>query len=56
MNYATRHVAELFTVSAETIRNWATEFADYFSVVGNPPKGKQRRFTVEGPRNILTDR
>ena len=47
MNYATRHAADLFTVSPETIRNWANEFAEHFSVVGNPPKGKQRRFTLE---------
>ena len=47
MNYATRHVAELFSVSPETVRNWANEFAEYFSVVGNPPKGKQRRFTID---------
>src|SRR5215212_6826613 len=47
MNYATRHAADLFNVSPETIRNWANEFAEHFSIVGNPPKGKQRRFTVE---------
>ena len=47
MNYATRHVGQLFHVSGETVRNWANEFAAYLSVVGNPPKGRQRRFTDE---------
>lgn len=47
MNYATRHVGDLFHVSGETVRNWANEFVMYLSVVGNPPKGKQRRFTDE---------
>ena len=41
------HVGQLFHVSGETVRNWANEFASYLSVVGNPPKGKQRRFTDE---------
>jgi DNA-binding transcriptional MerR regulator len=36
-----------FDVSANTIRNWSSEYAPYLSAAANPPTGERRRFTAE---------
>lgn len=37
----------LFSVSHETIRTWAGEFAQYMSPTANPGKGRHRRFSED---------
>jgi DNA-binding transcriptional MerR regulator len=36
-----------FDVSANTIRNWSSEYAPYLSAAANPPTGERRRFTAD---------
>lgn len=45
MLYTSTHLAAIFHVSTETIRNWTEEFSDYLSVTANPGKGRTRNFT-----------
>ena len=47
MNYSSKHLALLFGVSLETVRNWCDEFNDYLSMTANPGKGRHRSFTEE---------
>ena len=47
MNYSSKHLALLFGVSLETVRNWCDEFSDYLSATANPGKGRHRSFTEE---------
>ena len=44
MGYSTKHLANLFQVSRETIRTWSGEFGDYLSTEATPSKGKTRQF------------
>lgn len=45
MNYTTTEVATLFDIAGQTVRKYATEFADYLSPTANPEKGRARQFT-----------
>ena len=45
MEYTSRHAVILYKVTAETIRAWSEEFADFLSVTANPGKGRHRVFT-----------
>jgi DNA-binding transcriptional MerR regulator len=38
---------QAFGVSANTIRNWTSEYALYLSAAANPPTGQRRRFTED---------
>ena len=42
--YSSTHVATIFHVSTETIRNWSDEFSRYLSFMANPGKGRTRTF------------
>jgi len=44
MAYSTRHLADLFGVSRETIRSWSREFADYLSPTATPGENRHRQF------------
>ena len=50
MPITTKTVAVYFNRSGPTIRNWATEFADYLSPTGTPEAGKVREFTIDDMR------
>ena len=43
--YSSTHVATIFHVSTETIRNWSDEFSRYLSFMANPGKGRTRTFS-----------
>lgn len=45
--YNTASVAQLFSVTDQTIKNWAREFAAYLSPTATPEKGKKRIFTTD---------
>lgn len=46
-HYITSSVAQLFGVTAQTVKNWAREFEAYLSPTATPPKGSRRSFTPE---------
>jgi DNA-binding transcriptional MerR regulator len=46
-HYITSSVAQLFGVTAQTVKNWAHEFEAYLSPTATPPKGGRRSFTRE---------
>lgn len=52
--YQNRHIQNIFNVSAPTVRNWATDFADYLSPSANPPANKTRYFTDDDLRVLAT--
>lgn len=37
-------VAQHLGVDRDTVKTWATEFAEHLSLTANPPKGKERQF------------
>lgn len=45
--YSSRHVATIFGVALETVRNWADEFEPYLSPTATPGKGKHRMYTLD---------
>lgn len=47
MNYTTDHVAKLYSITTETVRNWCKEYAMYLSANANPGARRQRAFTEE---------
>ena len=46
-HYTTSSVAQLFGVTAQTVKNWAREFETYLSPTATPQKGSRRAFTPE---------
>jgi DNA-binding transcriptional MerR regulator len=48
--YTTAHVAQLFTVTHQTVKNWSKEFAAYLSPTATPQEGKKRMFTLDDVR------
>ena len=48
--YSSRHVATIFGVSLETVRNWADEFQDFLSPTARPGKGKHRMYSYDDLR------
>lgn len=47
MSYTTQEVSALYSVTIETARTWAKEFADYLSPTANPGHNKTRQFSIE---------
>ena len=47
MSYLSKHLATLFKIAPETLRQWTIEFKDYLSPTANPGANKQRTYTVE---------
>ncbi len=45
MDYSSRHVQILHKITAETVRTWSQEFAEFLSPTANPGKGRNRIFT-----------
>jgi len=43
--YQTKDVCDAFNISRQTVRIWATEFADYLTPGATPEKGQQRNFS-----------
>jgi len=50
MSYSTRHVAELFGVSRETVRSWSLEFEEFLSAGASPGEGRRRVFNEDDLR------
>ena len=48
--YLTSHLEALYGVSAQTIRNWAMEFARHLSPSATPGKGHSRQFSEDDVR------
>lgn len=48
--YTAEHAAKLYGVAYETIRKWALEFEQHFSLGVNPGKGRRRTFTADDMR------
>lgn len=46
MVYTTKHVATIYNITVETVRNWSIEFAEYLSNLTRPGKNKNRLFNV----------
>lgn len=46
MSYSTKHVATLYNVTNETVRNWAIEFGQYLTDTTRPGKNKSRTFSI----------
>jgi DNA-binding transcriptional MerR regulator len=45
--FSTAQVAKRFGVADQTVKNWASEFAQYLSPTATPEAGKRRAFTAE---------
>lgn len=45
MRYTTQHLCNLFKISHQTVKNYATEFADHLSPTATPGPNRQRYFT-----------
>ena len=45
--FSTPEVAKRFSVSDQTVKNWAAEFGAYLSPTATPEAGKRRAFTEE---------
>jgi DNA-binding transcriptional MerR regulator len=45
--YTTPVIVQMYNIAPQTVRNWATEFADYLSHTANPGEGRTRQFTTE---------
>lgn len=45
--FTTSQVAKRFGVADQTVKNWASEFADYLSPTATPQKGLKRSFTAD---------
>lgn len=45
--YTTKDLIQTFSISHETAKNWAGEFARYLSPTATPPAGHRRAFTDE---------
>lgn len=50
MHYTTKQLYSAFSVSHQTIKNWASEFADYLSPTATPETNKRRVYTDEDVR------
>ncbi|MBL8152754.1 MAG: MerR family transcriptional regulator [Anaerolineae bacterium] len=48
--YSSRHVATIFGVALETVRNWADEFERHLSPTATPGKGKHRMYSSDDLR------
>jgi len=48
--YSSRHVATMFGVALETVRNWADEFERHLSPTATPGKGKHRMYSHDDLR------
>lgn len=57
MTITARHAADLFNISRETVRQYAQEFATYFSPGANPGGGRARLFTEDDVKvlALITD-
>lgn len=47
MAYRTGEAAKMVDIAPTTVRGWTAEYADYFSNLARPPKGKARSFTFD---------
>lgn len=45
--YMTKDITRLFGISAQSVRTYATEFAEYFSPTATPETGSQRNFSED---------
>ena len=45
MTYSATQVSQIFSVTRESVRRWAVEFADHLSATANRSDGRQRAFT-----------
>lgn len=45
MTYTATQVSQIFSVTRESVRRWAVEFADHLSSTANRGDGRQRAFT-----------
>lgn len=50
MSYSTKHLVSMFSVSHQTIKNYAQEFAAYLSPTATPEKNHARVYTDEDLR------
>lgn len=50
MSYTTKQLYSVFKVSHQTIKNWASEFADYLSPTATPETNKRRVYTDDDVR------
>ena len=47
MDYKSKDVQTLFSVSAETVRKWSEEFSEYLSPLATPGHGRHRIFSSD---------
>jgi DNA-binding transcriptional MerR regulator len=47
MGYNTGHVATIFNVTTETVRNWTVGFSEYLSPTALPGRNKKRTYTFD---------
>jgi DNA-binding transcriptional MerR regulator len=47
MLYTTRHIAAMYNVTGETIRQWTYEFQEYLSPTAQPGKNRNRLYSIE---------
>lgn len=45
--FTTQDVAQTFTISHQSVKNWSDEFADFLSPTASPGQGRRRAFTSE---------